>query len=135
MSQAITNATIASVELRRRREQTDQLLKRAAYLAPNDRLVIEQVYRNGVAIKDLAGLTGNPPRSMRRRIVRLLRRLNSPLYSVAISKGHRLDEATYRTVQLVVCQGLSLRQASASTGYSLHRVRQHIRQLYELASQ
>ena len=134
MSQAISMTTRASVDFRHhRRDQVEQLLERAQYLSEPDRLLIEQVYQHGISITDLARLTNNPSRSLRRRVVRLIQRMDSPMFMFVVRNQFRLPPEALRVGQLVLCQGHSLRRAAKVAGRSLHHIRRHLQTVYDLA--
>ncbi len=134
MSYAIEIATEAGLARRhRRRERVERLLDRAVHLEESDRLLIEQVYRHGVGIVDVARLSGQSPKNLRRRVDKLLKHINGPLFSFMLAHSDLLSEATRRTADLVVLKGCSLRRASEISNQSLHQTRQHMQIVQALA--
>lgn len=134
MHPAITTVTYETAERRRRhRDDIERLLDRASHLPATDRVLVEQVYRHGVPVVDIARLSGQPPRKLRRRLARLLKRMNSPLFAFLIRHGDQLPQPLRRTGELIVLEGHSLRRAVSLSEQSLHRVREHLRTLQTLA--
>ncbi len=134
MPQAISNATIDHVRHRHhRREHAERLLQRAAFLSDDDRLLIEQVYDRGVSICDLARLTHTQPRRLRRRVVKLIQRLDSPLFLFVIRNDNDLPRDTRLVAKLAICNGYSMRRVAHLTGRSLHFVRQQLQCITTMA--
>lgn len=134
MIQAASIATVDGFESRRvHRDWAERLVDRSAHLPSRDRVLIEQVYGNGVSMTDVARLTGEPARRVQRRVSALVRRVESPLYKFMIVHGESLDQPIRRTAQCVVFEGMSLRAAARVCGVSLHRVRQRIQFVRALA--
>ncbi len=136
MSQAISTATTASVQFRNhRRNHTERILQRAEHLHESDRLVIEQVYARGMSITALARLTRTSPRKLQRRMVKLIRRLDSPIFLYVVRNRYHLPDETRRIAELAICRGQSMRRIATVTGMSLHHVRQQLQSLYAMAGQ
>ena len=134
MTQSLSFVTGTGLDRRRlRRDRVERLLERADHLSREDRLLIEQVYRHGIAVSDIGRLSGKPARTLRRRITVLVQRMNSPLFEFVVSHSDLLPTGMRRTAELVVLRGHSLRRASTLSGQSLHHVRLHMRSLYVLA--
>lgn len=134
MTQTLSFETGTGQDRRRlRRDRVERLLQRAEHLSREDRLLIEQVYLHGIAVSDVARLSGKPARTLRRRITGLVQRMNSPLFEFVISHNDLLPPSMRRTADLVVLRGHSLRRASRASGQSLHHTRLHVRSLQVLA--
>ena len=116
------------------RSQIDALIYRAEMLMDRDRLLIEQVYRHGVSVADIARLYGWTPSRLRRHIAKLRRNMTSPLFTYVLSHEASLPESVRRTARLVVLQGHSLRRAASLSQQTLHQVRVHIGALRVLAA-
>ena len=136
MSHALNYVTEAEVDRRRsRRDHIECLLELAKHLPETDRLLVDQVYRYGIAISDIARLHGHAPRNIRRRVAKLLVRLNSPLYKYVVFHHDKLSEDIRRVAVLVVLHGHSLRRAATISNKSLHRIRENIKELRIMARQ
>ena len=103
------------------------------HLEESDRLLVEQVYRHGVQIADVARLSGRSPKNLRRRVDKLLKHMNGPLFSFMLAHGGLLSGATRRTAELVILKGYSLRRASEINNQSLHQTRRHMQTVQALA--
>ncbi|MCE9590190.1 MAG: helix-turn-helix domain-containing protein [Planctomycetes bacterium] len=130
IAEAATRARERSGAVRGRAERLVDLARR---LPPPDRALIDQLLSRGCGLREIATLTGRPTGAVRRRVRRLLRRLNSPAFVFLDEHAAGLGEPERRTAQLVVFQGLSLRAAATTQGLSLHRVRGHIQRFRALA--
>lgn len=107
-------------------------MDRATHLPEQDRYLIEGVFRDGRPISDLAAMwrehpaAGRAPRSLRRRLHRLVDRLLSPRFEVVASLNHTWGPTRKRIATACVLHGLSTRQAADHLGVSLHTVRRQI---------
>ncbi len=110
----------------RRRDEHDRLLDLAKQLPDADRLLLEQVYRQGQSFADLARLMGQREWQLRRRVARLLRRIRKPQYRFLLQRGDLLDKPVRRCAELAYFKELSLRTIAMITGQSLHQVRRHM---------
>lgn len=127
----------ADLRRRRRRELCDQVLARAAWLEPSDRALLEAVYRDGRSAVELAQLTGDNPRTLRRRIRRLVRRVLGPEFAFVAGRRERWTSSRRRVAEACILHGQSMRTAASELGVSLHTVRRHlaaIRAQYEVQS-
>jgi len=126
-------ATPPSLDLRRgfRRDLAETLVERAAHLPAHDRMLVEAVFREGRSISELSRLWGDPPprgrspRSLRRRLRKLVERLLSPGYVVVAQHLGRWSPGRRRVATACVLHGKSLREAAESLGMTLHSVRRH----------
>lgn len=139
-------------DLRRavRREQIQLLLDRAelAELPANERALLHAAFVDGHSAIEIAALarsaSGAPvggevvtARSVRRRIRRLVERVMSPRFLYVVRHQGAWPQNRRRVAEACVLRGLSLRDAAAELGLSLHVVRrQHevIETLFDAAS-
>lgn len=70
-------------DLRRRdaRRNAEQIAGRAQFLPRHERCMITAFYEQGRNIAELAALSGQSPRSLRREVRRILARLTSPEFA------------------------------------------------------
>lgn len=109
-----------------RRDRVETLLKWSEYLAEEDRLLVEAVYRDGRTVRELGKLAGRPPHHVARRLARVIRRLRSPIFRFVALRDGALPPPAQPVARLVVLEGRSLREASSATRQPLHRVREHL---------
>jgi len=126
----------AALDLRRRirRDRTDCLVARAAFLPAADRILIEGYFREGRTIKTLAEAADVPPRAMSRRIRRLSQRLLSDRFAFVLRNYESWSPARRRVATATILHGYSMRAAADRLRMSLYNVRRHseaIRALYE----
>ena len=119
--------------VRQRREAAERLLTLAEHLPTEDRLLIEQVYRHGLSVAQVAQLTSQPRRRLQRRIAQILRRMRDPLFRFVAGRGELLPRDVRPTARMVVLEGRSLRDVARRRDSSLHYIRQHMRTVRTLA--
>lgn len=109
-----------------RRDVADRVLDRSEWLDQADRALVAQVIGNGARTGDLARIAGVSPRTIQRRIAKLIDRLLDPEV-VHVLREHQRWPAPTRSVALAVwVRGRTLRQAAAELRLSLHQVRQQL---------
>ena len=116
-----------------RRTAAERLLDAADHLPPADRLLLRHVYDRGAPITELARATGVCPRSLQKRVARLVRRTREPLFRFLCAHGDTLPPDTRRLAALVAHRGLSQRAAARHAGVSLHTLRGALRDARTLA--
>jgi len=115
------------------RDKTERRLGLAEHLPDADRIMLEQVLGQGISMAELARLTGRKPDEIRRRVARLIKHVEQPIYRFLILHAELLDGPTRRTAERVIFGVRSLRAAADELGISLHQVRQHMRTVMALA--
>lgn len=134
MSQAVQLARYEDAHRRTPvRDRTERLLQLSEYLPTHERLLLTQVLEHGLSAADIARLTDDKPDCVRRRIRRLMERLDSPLFRFAASRFELLPRDLQTTARRHILEGHSLRKTAQLTGLSLHRIRQQRRSLETLA--
>jgi DNA-directed RNA polymerase specialized sigma24 family protein len=98
---------------RTRAEDPDaELFRRARFLLPDDRLLLELAFKNHLSIRQIARLHNKPAGTISRKIMRLCKRLRDPAVVVLIDPAFVIplrDE--YRTLGVEhLLKGLSARQ-------------------------
>jgi DNA-directed RNA polymerase specialized sigma24 family protein len=132
--------TVAEAEdLRRthRREVVDRLLECCPHLPEQERVLIVSVFGAGQSATDLAGLLREDPRVTRRRVRRIIRRAMSPMFSYVARRSEAWPATRRAVARACYLQGLSMREAAARTGATLHAVRRHclaVRAMLEVES-
>lgn len=128
------------VDLRRRRtrQAAQTLAERACLLPPDDRALIEAVFRDGHAVAHLAALIAGQAdraaraRTLRRRIRRLTARLLSREYAFVAEQLPDWSPTRRRVATACILHGRSIRDAAAELRLSLHTVRRHRAAIAEL---
>lgn len=92
--------------------QETLLLQRAVLLRLVDRELLKSVVFSGLSVSQVSRLTGQPAVVLRRRVRRLIKHLQSPQFLAAARSLPHLDDRQERLARMVLCQGLSLRQAA-----------------------
>lgn len=99
---------------------------RAAWLAPSDRQLVEQVIGRGVRPSSIAAVQGVSSRVVQRRLARLIDRLTDEEALVVMRTHDRWPAKTASVALSVWVRGRSQRQAARELGLSLHDVRKHV---------
>jgi IS30 family transposase len=119
--------------LRTRRDQCEQLLFLAQHLGETDRLLVEQVYQHRMSPAQIARLMGQPTRTVRARLQRILRHVRKPEYRFLVLRADLLSPTTRRVAELVIFRRMSLRCAARELRCTLHKVRQHMEAVQTLS--
>ncbi len=125
-------------DLRRRRQGAwvDRVLDRAEWLPADERTLIESVFRDGRTAVEVAHLTREDPRAVRRRVRRAVDRAMSDRLAFVVRARGSWSPTRRRVADLTVIEGVSMRAASERLGLSYHTVRRHreaIEALYSAA--
>lgn len=87
------------------------LLRRIFHLIPlRERYLLRLVHVRGASQRELAGLLGVSPRTVRRTLKRARTRLRNPLNLALVARWNRLDPSERRLVHLHRLQGIPLRR-------------------------
>ncbi len=116
-------ATPAALRRAGARALAERAVQRAAHLPEAERQLVLAVCQRGQKATEVAALTGRHPRAVRRQLVRLLRRVNTPEFALVVGHGEAWS-ATMRSVgQACFVRGLSLSAAAKSLSLTYHAVR------------
>ncbi len=109
------------------------LVRRAAWLTPEDRELVTSVFGEGLSVaaytrrrREHDPVAPVSVRTARRRLRRLVTRLLSPRFAFVIENRGDWPATRRRAAMACVVQGLSLREAASKMGVSLHAVRRHM---------
>lgn len=106
-----------------RRQRVQRLLELARHLEESDRLLVEQVYRHGRPLSELARACRISPRNLQVRLSKAIRRMGQPDFLFLAYRSHLLDPPTRSAAKRVVGRGLTYREAAGQLGVSLHDLR------------
>lgn len=110
------------------RTPSELLLSRARWLDPEDRALLEQVLDRGVASRDLATVAGVTPRTIQRRVARLIRRLEDSDVLTVLRRQYAWPAQTAAVAMAVIVRGCTLQQTARLLETTLHDVRKHLEQ-------
>ena len=120
-------------DLRQNRSRQVQLLLNLGDLLTNDdRALVEAIYMRGMTAAEFARAARTRPRTVQRRLWRLSRRVNTPVFRLVAVRCNALPPLCRAIGRRVVLRGESQRSVAASLGVSLHRVRQELTSLRTL---
>ncbi|MEM1099154.1 MAG: hypothetical protein AAGH92_10235 [Planctomycetota bacterium] len=115
-----------------RRQAADDVVRSAQYLDPTDRRLIEQVYRYGQPVRGLAALMDKKPGVLRRRIDRLISRMESVEFRTVCECLPLFPEPYRAVAELRHLRGRSLANIAEETGLPFHQVRERLRAVQAL---
>lgn len=107
-----------------RRRQAEWVLSMAEHLKPTDRVLIEQVYRDGRSATDVARLFRRNVRSTQYKLHAIVIRIQSDDFQRLLLHEDLLPREVQATARRLILEGRGLRATARLTGLSLHRVRQ-----------
>ena len=116
------------------RELAEALVARAEHLLPEDRALLSAVYRDGTSAKEIALLTGESPRAVRRRIRSLAQRVLDPRFAFVLVHRDDWPPTRRKVATEMTLHGRPMRETARRLNLSLHAVRRHadaIRAVYE----
>ena len=108
------------------RDEVQQLLMYASYLALPDRALIRGVYEYGVATSTMAQAVGRSPRVAQDRLRRLTRRIGSPLFRFVVQYRLRWPHERRAIADAVVLRGETQRMTAMHLGISVYFVRREL---------
>jgi len=109
-----------------RRRGVERVLSLAEHLAPSDRALLEQIFRHGQRVNDLALACGRPVDQLRRRVRKLMARIREPQFVQAVELGRLLPDDLQEIVRRVVLQGQSVRSTAVSMRIPHHALRMRL---------
>jgi len=111
-------------DLRRRRtRELAEVLVRSRWALPDDRALIEAIYRDNLTAAHIASLRDESPRAVRRRVRAVAAQLLSPRFTVVLHERERWPARRRRVATACVLQGRTLREAARHLNLTLHTVR------------
>lgn len=153
---------IADMRRRRNAEAAELVVRRAEFLAPEDRALLRAIYADGLSISQVALLRQTAPttntlaaqgsdttpasgavsrpgvagaRRVRARVRALVERALSPMFVFVASRQADWTPTRRRVAQAVYLHGMTLREAASALGVSLHVVRRHADAVRTLAEE
>ena len=113
------------VDLRRTmcRAEADRILDRASHLRAEDHELLRAVIESGQSLGSMAALTGEPISRVRRRVHRLLERINSPLFAFVVTRAESMAPLQRRVAMACIVEGRTIREVAGTLEISFHRAR------------
>jgi len=106
------------------RSFAERVVDLADHLPASDRALLRGIYDRGMSAAEFARAIGQRPRTVRRRVHRLLSRVTSPAFQFVLRSAGRWPERRRRVGTLVFLHGCSIRGTARQLGVSQHRIRQ-----------
>lgn len=115
------------MDLRKKREHslTDRIVARAIWLEVDDREVVLSMFRDGQSANIIAHRLNQDPRQVRRRIKKLVNRLNDPRIAYVVAHHEQWSKTRRSIAQSLFIQGRSIRETVDDLGVSFYSVRKH----------
>ncbi len=125
-----------AVPLRADRQNLAERLSRLAeFLAPADAALVQARFAHGRNYREIGLLTNQNSSTLRAKVHRLVRRVQTPAFRYAARELNRMEPERAAVAKLCLLCGLPTRTASVQLGMTVHRVNMHRRALIELANQ
>lgn len=112
-----------------RRAYAERLLHLAEHLPPDERALVEAVYRDGRSTAELARLAGVPVRHFQRKLNKIMGRVGDPLFLFTVTRLDTLPPEIRPVARRAVLHGRTQRDTAHATGQSLHQVRKALERL------
>lgn len=113
-----------SRSVEQRRALAERLLRMSEHMTNRDRMLLRSIYDRGLSASELARAVGVHPRTVRRRVQRLVERAASPVFTYVLREREGWPSTMRRVAELVFLEGCSQREAAKRLSVSLHQVRQ-----------
>lgn len=134
-------ASAAGIErprLRPNRQRKERQLSRSAavercvrarleFLPPRDRALLEEVFVRGRRLSEVAALTGEGARRVRRRVVKLVERVSSPGFDAVVLRKSGWPAAMSAVGEAVFLRGLPAWAAGKEAGVCRSRAQEYAR--------
>lgn len=108
------------------RAEAERLRALAEHLPAADRALIEAMYGDGLRSEAIAALRGTSASAVRRRIGRLVDRMERPEFAAVVTMARACPGERWDAARLVVVEGRSLREAARMLGVTLHEARKEV---------
>lgn len=108
------------------RDVADQVVMRAEHLPPHDRSLLMAVFADGKTVQDLAQLTREDPRRLRRHIRRLTHRILSNDFIFVVSHRDTWPTARRRVATACIINGRTIKEAAVESNTSFYNARKQI---------
>ena len=119
-----------NISIARNLPRTDVvLLGRAAFLAQEDRDLIEAILVRGQPTAQVARMLNLTPKAIRRRVHRISRRLSSRAFLETIRALPYLPEEETKLARLYYCRGLPQRRLARELNLTEHALRRRLDRL------
>jgi hypothetical protein len=108
------------------RDKVETILRRATYLPPGSKALVQAYFDRGMSVRDLAAMNRMAPRQVRGRLDRLRAGLVDPCFLLAARYGETLPRNLRPVVSGYWFEGLTMRELAAQRHESLHKIRQQV---------
>jgi DNA-directed RNA polymerase specialized sigma24 family protein len=112
------------------RNSVERMLDYTEHLEPGERALVESIFRRGMGLWEIARLMNVQPRTISRRLDRILGRIADPLFMYVLRNVDHWSPQRQEIARAAFLRGRSQRTIAASLDISIHRVRieiEHIR--------
>ena len=109
-----------------RRARAQAIVRNAEHLLPEERALARAYFVEGMSASEVARLAGTTPKTVLRRIDRMVARVTSLRFVFAVNHRKSLGRMRGRVATACLVQGLSMRETSRRFGVSIYVVRSHL---------
>ena len=117
-----------ALDLRRRRDReiSELLIHNSRWIRPSERAIVLAYHKHGLSAADIAHARGEDPRTTRRRLRIISKRLLSGQFAFVLSKRDSWPAQRRRVANACILQGRTTRDASRYLRVSVYTVRRHL---------
>lgn len=127
----------AAIDLRRKRTRdlAETVADNAQWASPDDRAIIQAIYRDGLTAQQVAHLRNESPRRLRARVRRIVARLVSERFRFVLRSRDQWPPMRRKVAGACILQGLSMREAARFLQLTLHQVRREMDIIHALMAE
>jgi len=117
----------AGIDLRQKlpESRADTIARRAEWLDDPDRTLLITMFRDGCPATEIARLTGEDARRVRRRVRRAVTRALDPALPMVVTNASSWSATRRRVAHALFRSGLSIRETARRLGLTIHEVLRH----------
>ena len=111
------------------RRMCERYVELAAHLEPDDEILIDSIFGQGLPVAFIARMSGQSPGRIRRKVKKLVTRMESPMFQFVAGGLDLLPRDVRAVARRHHLWGHSLRQVADGLGLKLHEVRSKLIQV------
>ncbi len=112
--------------LRGRRELVERMLNLAELLGPSDKALVQAVLDRGISVSQFARAFGRRPRTVRKRLHRLVDHVGSDRFQFIVHHRRRWPTRRRQVADLVFLRGVTQQEAARRLSITIHQLRMEI---------
>ncbi len=114
------------------RDSAERLLNYADYVGGADRALLRAIFDRGLSAAEFARAMGQPPRTVRQRVQRLVERVGSARFQFVMRNRYAWSRSRRQVAESIFLRRLTQRRTAARLSMSLHQVRREVERIQTL---